>query len=530
MNLVILLVVSLCGGTTQPRRERRKSFHFGILPWARAKVIPTDSQEEIDTIVPVFLPGQLVEQPSVPSVSTSGRTTPSDVTQAEVWQRETSSATPVQKFIGADMATIFDYVTRPEWSLNDPLVESPRTVPYGPYWHRPMELLPARLISGPLDPGLATVDLVNPAIAFTETAAVYKISGPPGMGPAVIKYQLYCGGDLAFDPVEPMLLEGFFLAMLEDDPGITHKMIYMSGPVSPFPRVLNSRFLKLPKSTCSSSAPGVIRYMVSEQVGQSLRDYCSSSFSPRLSPLNAFKLTAQMVMLLQRLHKRGILHGDAHWGNIAFSKPGATDLILIDFGRARVIDLDGLKLDALGMEPQMAGMEGVTNEILEREMLVHVFATKWETYFSVPSFREDIGRVLQTLPFLLYGKRYHDSLKRLCNLDPDYDDTLLEEYYKYKHSRNVFDTTIKYRKNDRPTDRLTRDDFFLDDVFSSDIVDGIRASLAKILHLTRSTKINEYPKYNDIIHELIHIVGLLEGTPSIDTGRSIKDIVQIDSL
>ncbi len=425
---------------------------------------------------------------------------------------------------------IESYVSSYEWAEYDPVAHQTRWLPDCTNWSSFVEVVPVGEES-------VEIELSADLIFDADTTSVYAIESPSAWTDSVIKYQLFCG--TGFDKSAPMLTEAFFLKLLEQQPDqITHKLRYMSGPFkAPFDD--SEKFTKVAKTHCDAvdkdeEVPlyfDMIQYMITERMGQDLRAYAKDQFELSTfndfgdNVANAFRLTAQMIRLLEKLHALNIIHGDAHWGNFVFD--ANHDLKIIDFGRARVIDPLAYKTaydDNNHQDPRLEGFGEVQNDSNEANLQVHTYVSMWETYYALPSFRDDVFRVIQTLAFMLHGLDY-TSMANLWS-SPQHKD-VKTAYYKYKHLDNIFETELICSYPEKGMDTLVRANFVLDDILPDHNLEASRRSLERILASVRNTKIYERPNYHGIIEELEKLIKWND--PRIPAAADIPELFRVSS-
>jgi len=214
-------------------------------------------------------------------------------------------------------------------------------------------------------------------------------AGPTGvfsineMPDTVIKYHLYCKSDL--DYLDAIVLESFFMEKLARA-GICPRVHYYSDYMQRIPHhPLIPQLLvgKVKRRKCRRShQPANIRFMIMDKVGISVGSW-ARYHNPTF--INVMRAGAQMIVLLKKLHSWNVLHGDAHWGNFAFKSGKTGDLVLLDFGRSRIIN-EAVDYAANGGKIQRF-CKNVDN--------LHIFNSKWEMKSCNPAFRDDVYRAVQ---------------------------------------------------------------------------------------------------------------------------------------
>ena len=146
-----------------------------------------------------------------------------------------------------------------------------------------------------------------------------------------------------------------------------------------------------------------VRFMTQELVGETLDSVYSSDHKPGVR--SAMLIFKRIVHLLRTIHDMGIIHGDVHLGNIAFSAPGDRDissLLLIDFGASSFFPADFCKDDFL---------EEYANQYKVEPVLLSVF--QLSGYRS--GRRDDLYRAVELMGILMTGfdlSSFFDKSKR----------------------------------------------------------------------------------------------------------------------
>jgi hypothetical protein len=104
---------------------------------------------------------------------------------------------------------------------------------------------------------------------------------------------------------------------------------------------LRSKFLEKYPEELKKCVPlkASVRGIVEDKVGDSFSTYYSNEVRRQTGRLSLLKSILQVgistIRLLEKLHRRGFIHGDMHAGNVAVRTVGSSDvsdMILIDFG------------------------------------------------------------------------------------------------------------------------------------------------------------------------------------------------------
>ena len=228
-------------------------------------------------------------------------------------------------------------------------------------------------------------------IYWMNKTGVYTIHQLPGK---VIKYYGSEIGSVS-DPLDQVVVESYFLKLLEEDE-IAPKLHFYSGYI-PFPESTYQEFnRKVPEITSDGNPTIHVRYLIMDRMGPSVQHIALHG----LDFSDAIYLGREMMLVLRRLHDKDIMHGDTHWGNFVLSSDDSDALMLIDFGRARIIS------------PQDPPIE-CSPIIVDSS---NPFKTKWGMKKCTPSFRDDVYRAIQMVPLMIYGREYYEFLKDLQGL------------------------------------------------------------------------------------------------------------------
>jgi hypothetical protein len=297
------------------------------------------------------------------------------------------------------------YYTSPNWADFDQRGH-PRSAPALGLWDRTEESVNGKPFR-----------LALPAIASYPKTIVYRISSSHGL---VIKYHAYC--KVVEDPVESTLRESYFMELVHSHfPDMTTRLVYFSAALTP--AATSVWKLKFLKCQHGDQAVPIVRYMISERVGETM--YGLMVRFNRIPFAEAIAYGIELVGLLERLHSIRVVHGDIHASNVAFRQ---NKLVLIDFGRGMV-----------GPSPNRV-YEDIkpTNE----NILCHGTYTMWETINSLPmiSFRDDVYRAMLMLAAMIHGDQHRDVQSKMCGNPPIAENVM--RYYKIKARSNFFDTTM----------------------------------------------------------------------------------------
>jgi len=261
---------------------------------------------------------------------------------------------------------------------------------------------------------LIQLDEVNPIHRQTHTG-VYAFTDPH-LPHEVIKFYSYCY-DRWNDPIDPMVVENYFMEHL-GPLGLSPNVYYLSPPIKLvrshfWSRIKYERFMdgKIPNVSCTrrdgSKVLGVVRYMIMERVGKSVYAQMMTYNDP-LKPANrgrlpfrdAIRYGVRMIHLLKILHGVDIIHGDAHMGNFASRLDDPSELMMIDFGRARIIG---------PVEVQNVDV----SKFCTYKNFIHPYTGKWEMRSCKPAFRDDVYRVIQGVAMIMHGRNHYRCLESL---------------------------------------------------------------------------------------------------------------------
>jgi len=193
-------------------------------------------------------------------------------------------------------------------------------------------------------------------------------------------------------------------------PGIPHSARFASHKVA----------FKLSRSvhwrTCVEMNASV-RYMIMEKVRGQTLDYWQRETDGGISVRTMTAIGVHLINTIRYLDSLGIFHNDIHAGNIIPEKDG---IILIDFGRAKFIDLKSRG------KPQMkTGKFGVTwSDALN---------SPWEIEGYQQSVRDDLYKAFEVMAIGMVGKELLGSMRHM-----EYRNLLI--LHAWKSSRNIFAT------------------------------------------------------------------------------------------
>ena len=301
------------------------------------------------------------------------------------------------------------------WALNyrkrdevGSLVVAPRLIPTRSYRMRELEEEALQVTESKPHKVFNWMKL-GKQLGKSATSAVFEISTLPGY---VIKYQVNCDPENVF--VDDVTTEYYYLTKL-DGKGIAPRALYLSrgtrltNPHDVFEfdsngKVVGSKTRKLNMDFSSWEAGktcvgGRVRYMVMEQVGSSIEKILEENPNG-LSLHEALETGAQMIELIERLHKAGYVHRDVHSGNFARGVGEDKSLYLIDYGlssHSNAITTDGI------VSPWYERFDGPLMA------LFHSHLSPWEMQGYMSSYRDDFVRTLGLIGALIHGSASYEA-------------------------------------------------------------------------------------------------------------------------
>jgi serine/threonine protein kinase len=231
------------------------------------------------------------------------------------------------------------------------------------------------------------------------------------------------------DPFDPVVTEATFMKFLEPL-NICPKVLHISGTTT-----VGNDMGKVQQTTCdkddgSGQYDGPIRYMIMEKVGIDLYDLMIGSPNNRIPFREAIQYGIKMMELIQKLHSKNIIHGDAHLGNFATRLNDINSLLLIDFGRARYVG------------PKEIADARYRTDFCTNEEIFHNFNGKWEMMSCKPAFRDDVYRAVEMTAVIMHGPYHFDYLTKLSKIDPN-------RYKEIKNTGNLFNLPqLTYKSTD----------------------------------------------------------------------------------
>lgn len=374
-------------------------------------------------------------------------------------------STPIVPLSDTEAREIY---TSSSWSDMDER-EKRRFRPSKLHWTDPEERVPVYLFS-------SSNITFGPVIARTSQAAVYRIDSHPDW---VIKYHSYC--KFLEENVETTLRETYFMNLVYAHfPTVTTKLLYFSNSI--VPSTVTSLKRGSSCMVCPTGHPPVVRYMISERVGESIDTLVAREGA--IDFLAAIRIGIELFDLLEKIHSIRVIHGDIHGSNIAFrnDKP-----VLIDFGRGTIGPDD---------------MDIVIHEEVPpttTDLKCHPTISLWETVRNEPalSYRDDAFRAALVLGLMIHGPQHRLARKDVCG-------DSIRVYHEYLRSLNFFDGSVCVRSK--------RYDLTLPKVLPTlHRTEHIAISdhFADMLRYIRGLAYGEVPDYNRVKAELIAVQQIL---------------------
>jgi hypothetical protein len=364
------------------------------------------------------------------------------------------------------------------WASHDQNGE-PRIFPSMELWNERSEVFPRSIPSSQFS---------RLPIGYSDYSVVYAIGES-----SAIKYHSHCPDET--EPYDTTLSEAYFLTLINSImPEITHQFLYLSNGVYP---TAPSQFktAKIGNECGDRHQAPLVRYMITERTGRSISQRMGRrAFSFR----DSIEYGISMLKLVSKLHVMGLAHGDVHLGNFVFRHPTGEEtpenLILIDFGRARVVSTEDI--DALSPFD--------SDHIDVGHARCQALYTLWEILSDgPPSFRDDAYRVLLAMGIMMYSGDHVWALQRLCEMSLQGR----ADYIRIHLLGNLFD--IEY----------TGGRFALGDVIDYPQYDwdaymamirSVRKDFAEVLRIVRQTRQQDLPEYGAIIEKLENVMRLTD--------------------
>lgn len=264
------------------------------------------------------------------------------------------------------------------------------------------------------------------AVMATPESVVFEVVEPDtgNLSGWELEYTQYCVSDES--PVNPLLLDSWFLQYLYPT-GVVPHMFAVSAPL----QVSAGRDLiettgdwidtglslsdlsdgKIALITCNSPEGTIVpevRYILIE------RSECVSLaklFTQGGVPLPIDRVASygiQMMNILQKLHAADVIHGNIRLDSF-LTNPDSSELVeIVDFRAARLFNHAATR----------AVQRPCLFEHGDPGIVRGVWLSPWNSRKCVPSFRDDIYRVLFALGALMYGPRLLDFAESIIATAP----------------------------------------------------------------------------------------------------------------
>lgn len=352
-----------------------------------------------------------------------------------------------------------------------------RHPPYSRFWNSLKERVPHWIFPE------GTITLGMPLVGESAYARVFAIQAHKEW---VLKYHAFCPRKR--EKSDSILREAYFLQLINASaPHITHKIKYLSGPLTP--EAPTSLKIPLEQNRCPtvSDTQPIVRYIITERVGLDLLDFLEEFDNERVPFVTAIELGMQIIRLLEQLHSMNIVHGDLHASNIAFRDRSVDaetissqdNLVLIDFGRARI---------------GHSGRPIESQTVVQRSKpLCHAHLSHWESvggFHYVPSFRDDIYRGYLVIAAMIYGGDHMEAQMDMC------EGGHRDRYRQFKEFDNFFDTRVETESDHE--DDIGEYIFDIDSVLPTTLIAGrlgVLSLLEQSLNHIRGLGENGLPDY-----------------------------------
>jgi serine/threonine protein kinase len=271
----------------------------------------------------------------------------------------------------------------------------------------------------------------------------------------VVKYQCDCA---YLNVLHPLLREFWALRTLIDTE-IVPRSFFLSPAIGIPPTVSEKTDFKLAiaeRENCVKKG-GVVRYMVIERLAMSVYDMAAQC---QLTVTESLKILREMIKGIEVMHKRGIIHGDIHPGNVMFaSRSDHRSVRFIDFGNS--IRAEELKIFPIIVRKPME--------------YIHCYLSHWNLLGYRLSYRDDVFKALFVTAVLMNGADYIRYCRTMTG----------ELMLRHKEQEFLFEY---------PGGRQLES--------SSEV----KVGLEKILKIVRRLELDELPPYGELIDEISTLV------------------------
>jgi serine/threonine protein kinase len=198
----------------------------------------------------------------------------------------------------------------------------------------------------------------------------------------------------------------------------------------------------------------------------------------RVPVVEAIKVMIQALQAIERIHVKGVVHGDIHWGNLVLlNRNGHQDLRLIDFGNA-------MFADEMELLPAIVRVPGSYN---------HCYFSHWNLAGYRFAYRDDVFKALMVGAFLINGPKYSEYC---VGLESD-----IQAMMAFKRDSFLFALPNRDHIAELPID--------------SDTKRIVRQRLSNALVLARTPRhVDDLPNYGGIVDELSAAVDALQAAQS----------------
>ena len=345
---------------------------------------------------------------------------------------------------------------------------------------------------------ILSTELVYPPIFYGDYTSVFSIKSDPHK---VIRYHLHRApmeGSL-----DPTVLDYWMLKRIEAT-NIAPKVYYYSASVDPNEYDQSGELIalagpgktnqtKVQTKEDNKDVKPLVRYAIMEKVGLSIFKYIMSQPDERLSFTDAIRLGGQMINILQTLHSLEIVHCDCHMGNFAIHN---NKIVILDFGRAKLIHKTELS-------DRHSRFEG--------DFVHSPWISPWEMQRYIPSYRDDVFRVLLGIALAIYGGSYASYWNHICQLR-NVPDTLHKPIYDHviqiKTTGQIFEIPQLNISYPLPPIMLTA--FTLQGVVPDIVLEDVRRLFNEIVNEVLNVNIFTKPNYSIIKSKLLVILMLVE--------------------
>ena len=323
---------------------------------------------------------------------------------------------------------------------------------------------------------------IGPLLFRTKTAVIFAVRDD---AKKVVKYHHNCDD---IEEVHALVRDYIFLRNLQGA-GVVPHAYFLSPPVRfPASRSLKTDFA-IPddqRAACAANAGGQIRFMVMERAETSLDTlaYDMNRAGHRVPVVEAIKVMIQALQAIERIHVKGVVHGDIHWGNLVLlNRNGHQDLRLIDFGNA-------MFADEMELLPAIVRVPGSYN---------HCYFSHWNLAGYRFAYRDDVFKALMVGAFLINGPKYSEYC---VGLESD-----IQAMMAFKRDSFLFAMPDRDHLAEMQVDPETKR--------------VVRQRLSNALVLARSVgHVDALPDYAAIVNELNEAVDVLQVAQAFTAGHA----------